>query len=155
MALSITSDAFDEGESIPTRYTCDGADVSPPVRWTVVPEKTRSLALIADDPDAPAGTWVHWVIYGISPDRQELPEDVPPSHEVMGGARQGENDFRNPGYGGPCPPPDGAHRYFFKLYALDGDPGLEAGATKPELLDAMEGHVLAEARVMGRYRRLH
>lgn len=153
MSLSLESPAFGKGERIPVAHTCDGADVSPPLRWSGLPEGTECLALVADDPDAPAGTWVHWVIYGIPAAREGLPEGVPGELEVLDGGRQGTNDFGDPGYGGPCPPPNGAHRYFFKLYALDADPGLEPGATKAELLEAMDGHVLAEADLIGRYRR--
>lgn len=153
MSLTINCRAFDYGDTVPARHTCDGEDVSPPLEWEGVPDGTVSLALVADDPDAPGGTWVHWVLYGISSDRTELPEGVPAKGRVLEGARQGRNDFGNSGYGGPCPPPNGAHRYFFKLYALDRDPGLEAGATKEELVAAMEGHVLVEARLMGTYRR--
>lgn len=153
MSLSLESAAFDQGEAVPDEYTCEGPDVSPPLRWSGVPEEARSLALIMDDPDAPAGTWVHWVLYGLPADRGELPEGIPADPEVLGGARQGENDFGNTGYGGPCPPPNGAHRYHFKLFALDADPELGPGATKEELLEAMEGHVVAEAQLMGRYRR--
>lgn len=151
--MELTSPAFDEGETIPARHTCDGEDLSPPLEWTGVPEETVSLALIVDDPDAPAGTWVHWVIYGLSPGQGGLPESVPAAESGPDDARQGRNDFQRLGYGGPCPPADGPHRYFFKLYALDADPGLEPGATKDRLLEAMEGHVLAEAELMGRYRR--
>lgn len=151
--MELTSPAFEEGGTIPARHTCDGEDLSPPLRWSGVPEGARSLALIVDDPDAPAGTWVHWVLYGVGPDRDELPEGVPAAETGPDGARQGRNDFQRLGYGGPCPPPNGAHRYRFKLYALDADPELEPGATKKKLLDAIEGRVLAEARLTGEYRR--
>ena len=152
MPLEIRSTAFKEGGSIPRKYTCDGTDISPPLLWTQPPEGTKSLVLICDDPDAPMGTWVHWVLYGISPDTLELPEDVPDKKEVLGGAKQGTNDFRRIGYGGPCPP-GGTHRYYFKLYAIDSEPGLSSGATKKEVLTNIEGHVLAEGRLMGRYGR--
>ena len=111
------------------------------------------MALIADDPDAPGGTWVHWVIYDLPANAQELPEGVPPDRELANGARQGHNDFRKIGYGGPCPPRGPAHRYFFKLYALDTKLNLQPGATKAELERAIKGHVLAEAQQMGRYQR--
>lgn len=153
MPLILESDAFDAGSTVPDEFTCDGPDRSPPLRWSGVPEEADSLALIVEDPDAPAGTWVHWVIYGIPASRNGLPEGVPPGHQVLEGARQGENDFGESGYGGPCPPPNGAHRYFFRLYALDADPGLGPGATRQELLDAMEDHVLVETELMGTYRR--
>lgn len=151
--MMLISRAFDEGEPIPLRHTCDGEDLSPSLEWSGLPEGTASLALVADDPDAPVGTWVHWVLYGISPERSGLPEGIPPREEVLDGARQGRNDFRRIGYGGPCPPRNGAHRYYFKLYALDEDPGLGPGATAGELASAVEGHVLAEAQLMGTYRR--
>ncbi len=152
MKLEIKSAAFEEGGSIPRKYTCDGADVSPPLSWTRPPEGTKSMVLISDDPDAPVGTWVHWVLYGLSPDTLELPEGVPGDKEVLGGARQGTSDFGRIGYGGPCPP-GGTHRYYFKLYAVDFEPALGAGATKKEVLKAIEGHILAEGQLMGRYSR--
>ncbi len=152
MQLEIKSTAFKEGGPIPKKYTCDGTDISPPLLWTQPPEGTKSLVLICDDPDAPMGTWVHWVLYGLSPDTLELPEDVPDKKEVLGGAKQGTNDFRRIGYGGPCPP-GGTHRYYFKLYAIDSEPDLSSGATKKEVLESIEGHVLAEGQLMGRYSR--
>ena len=126
-AMNLTSPAFADGQPIPERYTCDGADVSPPLSWSETPPGTRSFALICDDPDAPVGAWVHWVIYGLSPAAAELPEMVPPTEQVPGGAKQGLNDFRRVGYGGPCPPPGRPHRYFFKLYALDAELALPPG----------------------------
>jgi len=153
MEFILTSSAFEPGGTIPKLYTCDGPDVSPPLRWTDPPPGTRSLALICDDPDAPVGTWVHWVLYSLPPEIRELPEGVPPQPTLPGGGKQGRNDFRKIGYGGPCPPRGPAHRYFFRLYALDADPGLEPGATKQELLKAMTNHILAQAELMGRYRR--
>ncbi len=152
MGIVVTSVAFDEGGLIPPRYTCDGANVSPPIQLTGVPEETKSIALICDDPDAPAGTWVHWVIYDLPPDLPGLPEAVSPDKTVLGGAKQGLSDFRKIGYGGPCPP-GGTHRYFFKIYALDTATSLGPGARKGDLLKAMEGHVIAEGRLMGRYSR--
>jgi Raf kinase inhibitor-like YbhB/YbcL family protein len=153
MSIEITSSAFEDGGFIPARYTCEGEDVSPPVKWANIPGDSKSLAIICDDPDAPAGTWVHWVIYDISPTLSEFPEGVPPSETTPDGAKQGVNDFRRTGYGGPCPPPGGPHRYFFKLYALDIEPGLPAGASKADLLRAMEGRVLGEGQLMGLYQR--
>ena len=144
MSIQLTSSAFAEGNPIPAKYTCDGEDVSPPLKWSSMPEGTKSLALISDDPDAPVGTWVHWVIYGIPPDATELQEGVPTSEVLTNGAKQGITDFKRIGYGGPCPPPGGPHRYFFKLYALDTDLDLKPGATKRDLLRAMEGHILAD-----------
>lgn len=152
MAMKITSTAFADEGMIPRRFTCDGEDVSPPLGWQGLPDGAKSLALIADDPDAPRKTWVHWVLYNLPAARGDLPEGVPPERTLAGGGRQGTNDFGRIGYGGPCPP-SGTHRYFFKLYALGAQLDLLPGATKEELLRAMEGHVLAEAQLMGRYRR--
>ena len=152
MTLEITSSAFSEGEMIPTGYTCDGPDVSPDLAWTGVPETTQSLALICDDPDAPMGTWVHWVLFNIPPGARGLPGEISPDAALENGARHGTNDFGRLGYGGPCPP-GGTHRYFFKLYALDTDLDLASGITKAQLVEAMEGHILAEAQLMGTYNR--
>ncbi|MFQ6093600.1 MAG: YbhB/YbcL family Raf kinase inhibitor-like protein [bacterium] len=152
MEIKVTSRAFEEGGMIPQKYTCDGEDVSPPLAWTSVPEGTKSLALICDDPDAPMGTWVHWVLFNLPANIKELPENVPPQETLENGAKHGITDFRRIGYGGPCPP-SGTHRYYFKLYALDTELDLEAGITKAELLEAMEGHILAEGRLMGKYKR--
>jgi Raf kinase inhibitor-like YbhB/YbcL family protein len=127
--------------------------LSPVLQWSNVPPAAKSLALICDDPDAPMGVWVHWVIYDLPPSTAGLSEDAPKSPELASGARQGVNDFTRLGYGGPAPPPGRPHRYFFKLYALDLKPGLKPGLTKKELLKAMEGHVLAEGQLMGTYQR--
>ena len=153
MSIELSSDAFESGARIPAKHTADGEDVSPPLAWGEPPEGTKSLALICDDPDAPVGTWVHWVIYGIGARTRELPEAVPAEEELETGARQGINDFRKTGYGGPAPPPGADHRYFFKLYALDVELDLAARATKKELLKAMEGHILGRGELMGKYRR--
>jgi len=152
MTIKLTSSAFKEGAMIPARYTCDGKDISPPLNWSEVPEGTQSFALICDDPDAPIGTWVHWVVYNIPDNVTAFPENVPPHKSVMGNILQGMTDFRRIGYGGPCPP-RGTHRYYFKIYALDTMLNLPAGATKRELLRAMEGHILVEGQLMGRYGR--
>ena len=152
MDIKIKSPAFVSGGKIPWKYTCDGLDISPPLAWTSGPEGTKTFALNCDDPDAPMGTWVHWVLFNLPADIIELRENVPPEREFESGAKQGMNDFRKIGYGGPCPP-GGTHRYYFKLYALDTEINLEAGATKPELLKAMEGHILAEGQLMGKYER--
>ncbi len=152
MDIKIKSPAFVPGGKIPGKYTCDGMDISPPLAWTSGPEKTKTFALICDDPDAPRDTWVHWVLFNLPADIIELRENVPPERELESGAKQGMNDFRKIGYGGPCPP-GGTHRYYFKLYALDTEINLEAAATKSELLKAMEGHILAEGQLMGRYER--
>ena len=151
--LRLTSTAFDEGEAIAEKYTCDGEDVSPPLNWTGLPEETLSVALIVDDPDAPGGTWVHWVLYSLPPDVTELPEGVSTTERTGEGAINGESDFGDLGYGGPCPPRGDPHRYFFKLYALDSALDLGPGEEKEELLQAMEGHIIAETSLMGTYKR--
>ncbi len=153
MSLDVESPAFGRGEPIPTRYTCDGQDVSPPLRWSGVPDSAVTLAVLAEDPDAPHGLWVHWVLYGLEASRSGLPEGVPTHEAVLDGALQGRNDFRKIGYGGPCPPAGQRHRYFFRIYALDERPDLGAAATRSELLAAIEGHVVAEGALMGTYRR--
>lgn len=152
MSFQIKSTAFEHGGNIPKKYTCDGADVSPPLSWTAPPEGTKSLALICDDPDAPMGTWVHWVLFGLLPNTRELPEGVPTQEILPDGSKQGTTDFGRVGYGGPCPP-SGTHRYYFKLYALDMEPDLKPGATKQQLLKAIEKHILAQVELMGRYQR--
>lgn len=151
--LELTSTAFSQGAEIPEKYTCDGVDVSPPLSWSSPPEGTESLALIMDDPDAPMGTWVHWVVYDIPPDRGSLPEGVPADEPLSDGSLQGKNGWQRDGYGGPCPPSGSSHRYVFTLYALDTELGLEAGATKGSVLDAMDGHVLAQGELIGTYTR--
>ncbi len=155
MAFSLTSTAFEEGAAIPVKHTCDGADVSPTLAWSGAPQGTASFALIADDPDAPAGTWVHWVLYDLPGTVSRLPENMAKAETLpdLGGALQGRNDFRRTGYGGPCPPPGPAHRYFFKLYALDAKLGLKAGAPKKDVEAAMKGHVLGTVQLMGTYAR--
>jgi Raf kinase inhibitor-like YbhB/YbcL family protein len=153
MKLELTSAAFEEGSTIPTQYTCDGPDVSTPLSWSGLPAGAKSLALIGDDPDAPVGTWVHWVLYDLPPDVAALAKGLPPDEQLANGGKQGKNDFGKIGYCGPCPPRGSAHRYFFKLYALDAELNLSPGATKKELLKAMEGHILAEGQLMGRYQR--
>lgn len=153
MAFELKSTAFSAGGNIPRQFTCDGPDLSPGLSWSEPPAGTQSLSLIMDDPDAPVGTWVHWVLYDLPADTRHLPEGVAKDKELPNGARQGRNDFRKIGYGGPCPPAGPAHRYFFKLYALDAKTNLKSGATKAELERAMKGHILAQAELMGRYRR--
>lgn len=152
MGFTLTSAAFREGGMIPPAHTCDGRDASPPLAWTGSPPGTNSFALISDDPDAPGQTWVHWVVYNLPPSTRQLPEAFPPDEERPDGMRQGMTDFGRVGYGGPCPP-GGTHRYFFTLYALDAMLSLPPGATKPQLEAAMKGHLLAEAQLMGTYRR--
>ena len=152
MELSIESSAFQEGGMIPSKYTCDGINVSPPLKWSEPPEETKSLVLISDDPDAPMGTWVHWVVYNIPPSLKEFSENIPSSEVLDNSTIQGTTDFGRIGYGGPCPP-SGTHRYFFKIYALDDKLNISPGATKQQVVDAMKGHVIAEGQLMGRYKR--
>ena len=145
--MYITSAAFKEGETIPRRYTCDGKNVSPPLSWKGIPPETESLALICHDPDAPGGDFTHWVLFNLPADLASLPEGV------QGTGAHGQNDFRRLGYGGPCPPPGLAHRYYFRLYALKISLGLEQGASRAEVENAMQGYSLAQGQLMGRYRR--
>jgi Raf kinase inhibitor-like YbhB/YbcL family protein len=154
MTLSLTSSAFVEGGEIPTRYTCEGQGVSPPLAWSELPSGTRSLALIVDDPDAPDPkapkmTWVHWVLYNLPPTTGQLPEAVERT-ALPAGTREGLNDWKLPGYGGPCPP-IGRHRYFHKLYALDAVLPDLGQPTKAQLEKAIQGHVLAQAELVGTY----
>jgi Raf kinase inhibitor-like YbhB/YbcL family protein len=151
--MQLTSNAFKEGQPIPVQHTCDGKDLSPPLKWTGAPPGTKSFALIVDDPDAPVGTWVHWVLYDVPGNATELSEGVPKTQYVAGNAKQGMNDFKHLGYGGPCPPPGKAHRYFFKLYALDHVIGIKPGTTKKDVEAAMQTHVLAQSQLMGTYQR--
>jgi len=151
-SIKLTSTAFKEGESIPRQYTCDGVNVSPSLEWSGVPKSAKTLVIIADDPDAPAGTWVHWVLYNLPADNIGMVENLPATDELRAGGFQGKNDFGKIGYGGPCPP-SGTHRYFFKIYALDSELPLKAGATKAEVEKAMEGHVVAQGQLMGTYRK--
>ncbi|MZQ76352.1 MAG: YbhB/YbcL family Raf kinase inhibitor-like protein [Peptoclostridium sp.] len=150
--MIIKSKAFEDKGPIPSRYTCDGENISPGLSWSDFPEGTKSFALIAEDPDAPSGTWVHWVLYDIPENVTELHEGVLDDEILPNGARQGLNDFKEIGYGGPCPP-KGVHRYFFKLYALDEKPGLKSGLSKKSLLDKIKGHVIAESEIYGTYSR--
>ncbi len=150
--MELSSQAFKHEGMIPSRYTCDADDISPDLQWQAVPDGVQSFALICDDPDAPMGTWVHWVYFNIPPSTHSLPEGVIPVQQPDQGGRQGTNDFQRIGYGGPCPP-GGIHRYYFKLFALDAMLDLDAGASKQQLLDAMEGRILAKAEMMGRYQR--
>jgi Raf kinase inhibitor-like YbhB/YbcL family protein len=145
--FALESSAFENAQAIPSRHSCEGEDVSPPLRWSNVPEGTRSLALVVDDPDAPGGVFTHWLAWGLDPTAEELGEgDSAPN--------EGRNDFGTSGYRGPCPPPGhGRHRYVFRLYALDAEPELAAGAAKAELEQAIEGHVLTIAERVGTYER--
>jgi hypothetical protein len=153
MAFQLRSSSFHENGTIPKRNTCDGADVSVPLSWTDPPEGVKSFALIVDDPDAPRGTWVHWVLYDLPAETEHLVEDMPRSEILNDGAKQGVNDFGRVGYGGPCPPPGSAHRYFFTLYALDRMTGLKPRATKQAVLHAIKGHTLGQAQWVGVYKR--
>jgi Raf kinase inhibitor-like YbhB/YbcL family protein len=153
MAFAISSSSFPEGADIPKKFTCDGADVSPELSWTEPPPGTQSFTLIADDPDAPSGTWTHWVLFDLPAATTSLAEGVNKIDELPGGERQGRNDFRKIGYNGPCPPPGKPHRYFFKIYALNGKLNLKPGASKQEVEQAMEGRILGKAEWMGKYRR--
>ena len=153
MSFQFATAAFSAGGAIPKKFTCDGPDVSPKLAWNEPPAGTQSLAVIMDDPDAPRGTWVHWVLYDLPGDTRELSENILKQEQLAGGARQGRNDFGKTGYGGPCPPPGKPHRYLFKLYALDAKLNLKAGATKADVELAMQGHILAQAELMGRYGR--
>jgi Raf kinase inhibitor-like YbhB/YbcL family protein len=147
--LQLTSTAFKNKDPIPSQYTCDGKNVSPPLAWSSAPAGTQSFALIVEDPNAPTGIWTHWILFDLSSDTTELPEDAAPT----GNAQQGMNDFKNKGYGGPCPPGGKPHRYIFKLFALDKMLGLKAGASKKEVEAAMTNHILAQGMLMGTYER--
>ena len=160
LTIQLWSSAFADGGTIPKTFTCDGADRSPPLEWSGVPASARSLALLCDDPDAPVGTWSHWVAFNLSPEIRALKEGITAEETisvVVGSeqartARQGRNDFDKTGYGGPCPP-SGTHRYFFRLYALDVELVLGSTATRADVLKAIQGHILAEGRMIGKYQR--
>jgi len=151
--MQMSSSAFEDGERMPVKYTGDGADVSPPLKWKNAPDNTKAFVLICDDPDAPVGNWIHWVLYDVPAETSELPEGIPATGTVLESAKQGNNDFRKLGYGGPAPPPGKPHRYIFTLYAIDRPTGLPAGAGKGEVLKAIEGHVTAKAQLTGVYSR--
>lgn len=150
--MQVTSQAFKEGAAIPAKYTADGADISPPIAWKGVPAGAKSIALIADDPDAPRGMWVHWVLFNLPPATTGLPEGMPKDATLKNGAKQGTTDFGSTGYGGPAPP-SGTHRYYFKVYVLDKMLDLSSSAKKADLVKAMNGHILAEGQIMGKYSR--
>jgi Raf kinase inhibitor-like YbhB/YbcL family protein len=152
MTIKVTSTDFEEGGMIPSKYTSDGENVSPPLKWEGVPDGTKSIALISDDPDAPMGTWVHWVMWNIPADAKQLAENMPPDEDLPDGSRQGVTDFGSHGYGGPSPP-SGTHRYYFKIYALDTKLDIPSSSRKADLLKAMEGHVIAEGQLVGEYKR--
>ncbi len=149
--MHLTSPHFDDGADVPVRFTCDGPNLSPALKWATPPEATQSFTLIVDDPDAPDQTWVHWLLYDVPATQRELPEDIPPRGSLPSGAHQGRNDFGKIGYGGPCPPPGPAHRYRFTLYALDKRLDLRAGATRAQLERSMAGHILARAELTAQY----
>lgn len=153
MAFAISSTSFENGADIPRKFTCDGADLSPELSWVDPPAGTLSFTLIADDPDAPSGTWTHWVLFDLPANVTSLAEGVTKIDELPGGERQGRNDFRKIGYNGPCPPPGAPHRYFFRLYALQGKLNLKPGANRQEVEQAMQGQVLGQAEWKGKYRR--
>ena len=151
--MVLETKSFPKGADIPRKLTCDGGDVSPQLAWSSAPAETQSFALIADDPDAPSGTFTHWIAYDIPASTHELPEGAGKSEKLPDGGAQGRNDFRKTGYGGPCPPPGKPHRYFFKLFALNSKLNLKSGISRRELEQAMSGHVIAQAEVMGKYAR--
>jgi Raf kinase inhibitor-like YbhB/YbcL family protein len=153
MGFTLTSTAFSSGGNIPAKYTCEGQDASPPLAWSNPPEGARNFALIADDPDAPAGIWVHWVIYDIPATVHVLSEGLAKTDEIPGLAKQGINDFRRPGYGGPCPPPGKPHRYFFRLYALNSALNLKPQASRSDVDRAMQGKIVGKAELMGKFKR--
>jgi Raf kinase inhibitor-like YbhB/YbcL family protein len=152
MELKITSSAFEESGMIPKNFTCDGDNVSPELSWSGSPAETKSFALICDDPDAPAGIWVHWVVYNIPGNAKGIPEAVSTDKQLYNGTIQGLNSSRKTGYSGPCPP-GGTHRYFFKVYALDTTLTIQGDVTKDILLESMKGHILAQGELMGKYTR--
>jgi Raf kinase inhibitor-like YbhB/YbcL family protein len=152
--MKLWSTAFDEGAMLPPHFTCDGDGVSPPLEWDDVPDGTQSFALVCEDPDAPRGLFIHWLLYNLSAGSRELEEGIPGDEVLSNGARQGTNSFGDIGYGGACPPKgDREHRYTFKLYALDTDLAVGPGASREELLTAMRNHVLADTQLVGKYKR--
>ena len=151
--LRVTSAAFDEGATIPDRYTCSAENLSPPLAWEGVPERAETLAIVCEDPDAPSGLFVHWVLYNLPRQTTALAEGVPAAATLPDGARQGMNSARQVGYHGPCPPPGPAHRYCFRVYALDASLQPISGMARDQFLQAAHGHILAEGQLLGRYRR--
>jgi Raf kinase inhibitor-like YbhB/YbcL family protein len=151
--IELKTTSFTPGGFIPKRFTCEAADVSPALAWTDPPAGTQSFAIIEDDPDAPSGTFVHWLVYDLPASYRKLPEALSGNDQMAGGGRQGTNDFSRTGYSGPCPPPGKPHRYFIRLYALDAKLNLRPAATRNELDSAMQSHILAQAELMGRFRR--
>jgi len=153
MVFTLSSPDFSNGQEIPKKFTCDAGDVSPTLSWSGPPAGTISFALIADDPDAPAGTWTHWILYDLPVATKNLPESVPKVDVLTTGGKQGRNDFQKIGYGGPCPPPGKPHRYFFRLYALDEAVNLKPGIGRADVERAMQGHILKVAEWIGTYKR--
>jgi len=153
MKLQLTSTAFKHGEPIPPKHTCSGADVSPPLSIRSVPKEARSLVLILDDPDAPSGNWIHWIVYGIPAQTTEISEGTAAKSTPPVTGQLGKNSWGRSEWGGPCPPPGAKHRYFFRVYALDTDLSLPRGAAKPDLMRAIEGHILAQGELMGTFQR--
>ena len=151
--MKLTSPAFQHGDVIPRDHTCEGADLSPPLTWAEIPVERRSLAIVCEDPDAPRGTWIHWVLYNLPAESAELSPGIPQLPELPSGARQGRNDSGDIGYNGPCPPPGKPHRYYFRLYALDTMLNLPHGVSRAELDQAMADHIVAQATLMGMYQR--
>jgi len=151
--FKLTSSAFASGTAVPDKYTCKGEDISPPLEWSGAPDKVATYAIVMDDPDAPSGTWVHWLIWNFPPSGSSMSADTPRLRNFDDGGRQGRNSFGKIGYNGPCPPPGQTHRYFFRIYALDQKLDLQAGATRAQLDAAMKGHVLAQSEYMGTFHR--
>ena len=151
--IQLSTNSFTPGGTIPTKFTCSGADVSPGLSWAAPPAGAQSVVLIVDDPDAPAGTWNHWLLYNLPPSAHELPEHQPRTAELANGALQGKNDFGKVGYNGPCPPPGKPHRYFFRLYALNTKLDLKSGADRRTLDQAIKGHVIGEGELVGTFGR--
>ncbi len=151
--MQLTSPKFSDGAAIPTQYSADGANLSPPLEWSGAPGNVKSFALVCEDPDGPRGTWIHWVLYNLPADSSSLPEGVPTDATLADGSRQGKNDFGKIGYGGPAPPRGKPHRYFFRLFALDDALDVPEKATRAQLEQAMKGHLLASAQLMGKYGR--
>jgi Raf kinase inhibitor-like YbhB/YbcL family protein len=151
--ISISAEGFKDGTTIPDVYTCKGKDISPSLSWKEIPAGTKSIALIMDDPDAPGGTFVHWVLYNVPAGTQKMPEGMPYDKTLPDGSMQGMTDFGRTGYGGPCPPPGKPHRYFFKIFALDSMINLPPGASKKQLENVMAGHILAKGEIIGMYKR--
>lgn len=151
--ILITTEAFRQGETIPSRYSCEGDDISPPLTWNGVPANAKSIVLIMDDPDAPSGTFVHWVLFNIPAETQHLTEGIPSGKVLGDGSRHSMTDFGRTGYGGPCPPSGKPHRYFFRIYALDTQLDLSAGVSRKQVEIAMKGHVVAQGELMGKFGR--